>query len=549
MKMLNEIYNEGLNAFTQGDYALADFLWNTSLAFHCASDEESDLIFDTSLKKLEAGTQNVHLYNILSGFTLDFDFEYDYQDIFLWSARAVEIDPLNFFAQRFAGSASYWLGNTENALKYYQQANALHYSPDLAFRIFNIQRQANKRPFTEFSIDFNGDNGIGYYSCGVEIGQSALNAFTQNEKSHLENLSMACYEKAYQLFSDYLEEGKGSIANADGHHFAMCCNNLADIYNKTGKHKNALDILLMAKKYDSFYTLYFNLQQTYDYLGNEIKKAELTEYIVHNFQLDTVHYFYQMHEIVKYYLKTSQYDKAREYGEEAMKEYLNLDIAEQQDPAIMQNYTLIFSNKALADSFLGENPCINEIVIDNALCETPDSVPFILSRAFAFVSEGNHKKALDCYEQAIAFARKQDKNNLPQALTKRGYFYLYNADDARKALLDFIEVEQLNPKDFYCFYYQANCYYLLKNETKTLERIEKAALLIDSIVKQDTLSMSQLYMMQGDTWYDLRKFQNAASSYQQSLCYMENTGVRENMELAEAELNKGKNSFWTKFKL
>jgi hypothetical protein len=49
--------------------------------------------------------------------------------------------------------------------------------------------------------------------------------------------------------------------------------------------------------------------------------------------------------------------------------------------------------------------------------------------------------------------------------------------------------------------------------------------------------MSQLYMMQGDSFFDIDKFSDAVFAYEKSLQYDFIQGVKDNYELAKNELN------------
>jgi tetratricopeptide (TPR) repeat protein len=540
-------FNQGLAAFENKDFKTAFEIWYDFVSASSLNADQANKIHQVCTTVIGTHPTNEWNYIMLCFLYLDYsdNFIEDREEALLqvvsWGKKAIEINENNHYSQRFTGSALYWLDDYEAALKYYKKSNALLPQIDLQVRIFDIESTIdNDLDVTLLQFDFSGEDAGEFYRAGVSLTELIESYDEEQEKNHLKTLKLKCYERSYQLFYDYLTHQKGNPINNQGHTFAMCCNNLSMMYNEQKRHNEAVTVLTEGLKYSEFQHIWHNLMYSYSCLDEKTKREEVALQLLKDYQLDTLLFFECLFYAVAHYLKKDDSQTAIEYADIALNEYLELSPEEQANENVLHYYSGIYSNKVIAQSNLGilDPTTIDPTAADTALNETPDDPYKIIDRGGLFRDANEFDKALDCFNQAIHFAIQQnDEIAMVAGYRKRGHLNLLCRNDVINALQDYENIERMGKSNFDDYYNQASCHYTLKQPEAALEKVDKAIALMRPEDKDRNAILASLYMMQGDSLYDIENYKEAIPAYELSLHYEFNQGVQDNYELAKVELN------------
>jgi tetratricopeptide (TPR) repeat protein len=545
---------KAFEAFENKNYSAAGQLWLEHIDL---SSGEVDLekILSACKKAEQDGINNEWLYATISLVYLDaedifMDKKNTLMEAITYAKKAIALQPLMHQALRFAGSACYWLGDYVNAKKYFEQSIKIFPDVILLQRIIYCATETGQPIGTiNLTIDFENTNAAYFYEQGVGANGLSKSNISEINNEEAATLARSCYERCFGLYTAQLNP---PVANAEQeispdkhqHNLAMCCNNLAVIYNDLKKHNEALSVLNVGKQFSNFLALWQNIKHTYYCLNNVEAEALTAIHIIENFETEDELWYHCMCRICYYNMMNSDFEDALDTANEAIEEYQNLSPESQGNPTITNCYAELYNNKITAEKALGilVEADIDDTIIDAALLESPDNIALIITRGVLLMQQGDFDKSLNCFNQAVQFATENnEENKLRDALMKRGFLKLYYLNKATDALLDFDKIEKMGKADFYIYYYQMNCHYIKKMHPQSMMAYKKASDCITEMVENDAVSMAQLYMMQGDTLFDLNKLNDAVIAYEKSLQYQFIDGVENNMKLAKSALNMQQN--------
>jgi tetratricopeptide (TPR) repeat protein len=543
------MFTKAFEAFQNKNYATAGKLWIDNIG-QSTSDKDLEKILNTCKKAESDGIQNEWVFATIAAVYLEagdyfFEREETLLEAITYANKAIALQPAMHQAQRYAGSACYWLGDYTNAKKYYEQSIKILPDVLLLHRIIECTiKLGEPLPDTKITLDFDGTSAKYYYEQGVGATELSQKNIPNINKDQIIALARNCYERCYDLYSVQLTP---LVANAEGeihpdnhqHNLAMCCHNLALIYNDLKMHHEALRVLNVGKQFSSFEYLWSNIRNTYQFLNNLEEEVNASVFLLENFEVSDETYFYSMYRICHYNLINNEYQDALDTANEAIEEFQELSPQSQANTAILNVYAEMYNSKIAAEKALGifKESEVDESPINAALMETPNDVDLIIKRGMLFMQQSEFDKALNCYNQAIQFGTdNKDDGNVSNALLKRGYLNLYYLQKTTDALLDFNKIEKMGFAEFYTYYYQMNCHYINKMLPQIMVAYNKAAKCITAVEENDKGAMSQLYMMLGDTSFDLNKFEEAVVAYEKSLSYEYIEGVANNLEAAKTEV-------------
>lgn len=553
------LHQKAWEALNAGNYALAAKNW---LDGYALPDNRAELkkIF-RHITAINEQTPHPDLYAILGLIALDHNEIFDpnretaLTKCLDWSIAGAEIDPEHYHCNRNAGSALYWLNDRKGALKYYEISNRLRPSPVLQIRIFNIRQRNPEQPdFSELKISAETDSGMEAYNAGVEINRIlGLNAdMPETEKQRLTQLKTKCYERSYQLYKNAIG-GNGDVLNHDPHRFAMCCNNLAREMTIRGDYYEAIAIATEGITQSRFMFILLNRMDSYSH-------AQMPEKAIADAQVLLQEYAHEMEFITLIgvvdclafsYLDLKKYEEALYWADEGLKLYYETDPADTilQHEDITRCVTNFFIFKAKASAALGVQTDTAEDAMeaDGLLESMPDNPSLMISRADAFMKEGNWQKALDCYDQAVHFGLEQNRERSVQvAFYNRGYIMEVHLKNSAAAMESFEQSMHYGNRDFWCFYWAVHtAYHLLENE-KTVNYGTWALSVMPGQEGVTDDVAAEIYEHIGSAQLDLGNYDEAVKNLGQSLQLNELPHTRTNLNTARSHINK-KGGFFRSF--
>ncbi|MDQ1162390.1 tetratricopeptide (TPR) repeat protein [Chryseobacterium sp. SORGH_AS 447] len=553
------LHQKAWEALNAGNYALAAKNWVYGYALPDSRTELKKMFRQITAINEEA--PHPDLYAILGLIALDYNeiFEPNRENALAkcldWSIAGAEIDPKHYHCNRNAGSALYWLNDWKGALGYYEISNQIRNSPVLQIRIFNIRHiNLDHQDFSEFKISTETDSGMEAYNAGVEINR-ILDQFPQMadmEKQHLIQLKTQLYERSYLLYKNAIE-GNGDELNHDPHTFAMCCNNLARELSIRGDYGGAIAIATEGIMQSRFMFILLNRMDSYSH-------AQMPEKAIADAQVLLEEYSHQMDFITLIsvidclafsYSDLKRYEEALYWADEGLKHYYEIDPADTilQHEDVTRCVTNFFIFKAKASVALGlETDTTNDAVEADYLLESmPDNPSLMISRADAFMKEGNWQKALDCYNQAIHFGVEQNKHRSVQvAFYNQGYILEVHLKNSTAALESFEQSMHYGNRDFWCFYWAVHtAYHLLENE-KTVNYGTWALSVMPGQGGVTDDITAEIYEHIGSAQLDLGNYDEAVKYLEQSLQLNDLPHTRTNLNKARSHINK-KGGFFRNF--
>lgn len=548
---------KAMQAFEAKDFKTAADIWING---YCLPEEKKQLekIYMQCKNYLAAGEESADLYALLGFIYLDYSsyFTDDGEDAFMqvisWSKSGIALDPENYLCYRHAGSALYWLNDEENAKKYYEKALQFSQSPTLVIRLFKIEHEENENRtanFTKLVFRWDGTSAMEYYNAGVELN-GIINDFygiTDDDLTYLSNLKRQSYEKAYQLYEDTLVNETGNPLNADGHTFAMCCNNLAVEYIATEEYEKIIMYCSVGMKFSYFLYIIQNRLFAYNALGKLKEAHDDALQIIHDFndQIGLDLYFHLVVCICKY-LEIQAPEEVLKWANVALESYHSLpdDAHEKTDTGIIANYGRLLALKSNAQQKSGiiETAKSDEEAIDKALMDTPTDPLLIINRALVFNNEGNYEKEIACYDAAIHYATLEKNNRLLKtAFFNKAHTLIVHYQDYNQALHLYLQIEQLGLGDFWTYYWMAYCCYCLQHNQDCIEYIDKTFLKLPGQPNVTTDIVAQLHQYKGTSLMELKQYKEAIESYKVSLQYEDNKVVRKNIAALEEKISGGGN--------
>lgn len=524
---------KALQAFNNGHFKEAANIWING---HCLPDDTAALriIYNNCQDKADAD-----VYALLGFIFLDYshvftnDRETALLQVVSWSKQGLALDPRHHLCARHAGSALYWLGDHEGAKKYYELAVDIAPSATLQIRLFNISGSTD---YTQLQFDMNGIAAMDYYNAGVEVNRitRGMQDPTHPDYQYLSALKFRLYQKAYNLYEECLVKKSGNPLNNDGHTFAMCCNNLSIELMAQEDYAGALQCLNTGMQFSYFRELLENRLYAYEVSGQTLPAFEDAMKMFEDFEDDisSTLYFHLVQVICKYYKQTDNITELADWASTALEEFMDLEPAEQSDNEILRYYSNIMMYKAEAEMKAGIYDGTQYVEAqDQTLLNNPSDPTLIINRAMLFDNEGNHEKALECYDQAIHKATIQ---NLPQSLRvayyNKGYLLLTKLGDPANALTHFAEIESIGLADFWSYYWCAHCCYDLQENEACLIFADRALALLEQTPDVHAEIIAILYGYKGTSFFDLEDFDAALANYRKSLEYADNAMVRGNIE-------------------
>ncbi len=553
------LHQKAWEALNAGNYALAAKNW---LDGYALPDSRAELkkIF-RRIMALNEETPHPDLYAILGLIALDHNEIFDpnrenaLKKCLDWSITGVEMDPKHYHCNRNAGSALYWLNDRKGALKYYEISNRLRPSPVLQIRIFNIRQRNPEHPdFSEVKISADTNSGMEAYNAGVEINRilDQNPDMPEPEKQRLTQLKTKCYERSYQLYKNAIE-GNGDELNHDPHTFAMCCNNLARELTIRGDYDEAIAIATEGIAQSRFMFILLNRMDSYSH-------AQMPEKAIADAQVLLQEYAHEMDFITLIgvidclafsYSDLKEYEEALYWADEGLKLYYETDPADTilQYEDVTRCVTNFFIFKAKASAALGvETDTTDDAVEADGLLESmPDNPSLMISRADAFMKEGNWQKALDCYDQAIHFGLEQNRERSVQvAFYNRGYILEVHLKNSAAAMESFEQSMHYGNRDFWCFYWAVHtAYHLLQNE-KTVNYGTWALSVMPGQEGVTDDVAAEIYEHIGSAQLDLGNYEEAVKNLGQSLQLNELPHTRANLNTVRSHISK-KGGFFRSF--
>lgn len=465
-----------------------------------------------------------------------------------WSINGAKIDPKHYHCNRNAGSALYWLNDWKGALGYYEISNQLCPSPVLQIRIFNIQHRNQEHPdFSELKISAETDSGMEAYNAGVEINRILDQSpdMPETEKQRLTQLKIKLYEHSYQLYKNGITGGNEDQLNYDPHTFAMCCNNLARELISRGAYDEAIAIATEGIEQSRFMFILLNRMDSYSHAQMPEKAISDAKVLLEEYahEMDFITLISVIDCLAFSYSDLKQHEKALYWADEGLKLYYEIDPADTilQHENVNRCVTNFFIFKAKASAVLGVEPdtAHDSLEADYLLENMPDNPSLMISRADAFVKEGNWEKALDCYNQAIHFGIEQNKERSVQvAFYNKGYILEAHLKNNVAALESFEQSMHYGNRDFWCFYWAVHAaYHLLENEkTVNYGTWALSVMLSQEGVTDDVAA--EIYEHIGSAQLDLGNYDEAVNNLEQSLQLNPLPHTRTNLNMARSHINK-----------
>jgi tetratricopeptide (TPR) repeat protein len=375
--------------------------------------------------------------------TFELDRESALMQCLEWSMRGIDINPQHYHCNRNAGSALYWLNDMKGALKYYEKSNELRSSPVLQIRMFNIRNGNNEFPnFAELTVSLDTDSAMEAYNAGVEINWILERnpGMLETQYERLTLLKRQLYERAYHLYRNTLILGNGDRFNHDPHTFAMCCNNLARELNFEGAYQEA--IAVASEGIGQSALMFILLNRINSYLHAHMPEKAIGDAMTlledYGDEMDVITIISVIDSLFMSYMEIKQYKEALNWADKGLEIYHQLDPTDpiMQDETIIRCVTNFFINKSKSSAELGlaVDTVDYSQEADILLEEMPDNPSLMISRADAFMKEGEWQKAMEFYDQAVHFGlQKEQERSVQVALYNRGYIqevYLKNNEAA-----------------------------------------------------------------------------------------------------------------------
>lgn len=554
MMIKKQLQREAQDALQQGNYALAARNWVDG---HCLPEDEGALaaLFNR-VNDLNEAFPDPDLCAILGLIALDFNsvFTADREDALIqcvyWSKTGLQVNPDHYLCSRHAGSALYWLGDYEAALKYYEKAAQIKVSPVLEIRIFNIlNRQVELPDFSKLQIDMHTNSAMEAYNAGVELSYilESDRISSSNESERLLQLKIDLYERSYSLYRAAIFDGNGDVINCDARTFSMCCHNLAlelkDIDRSIAITTEGIESYPVMDMLQNRMTLY----QDAGYYDLLIKEGErILDAYVDDMDLET--YFCTLDSLCMAHLELKQYQAALEYvtlGLEVIKDVNDVEgIWESED--IVRCYTNFYIHKAQAEAALGIVTTVEEAAetAEQILAEMPDNHSVLISRANIFIEEGYFGQAMECYQYALKLGLEREESRTVQvAFYNMGYLQTVHLGNHQAAILSFEQSMEADNTDFWCYYWVLHCAYHLEDNHKT---IQYAKLAIEALEKQEGVAESiiaEIYEHMGVAQIDLEQYDKAVVTLELALSYQATELIRENLKIAKAHVNSSEGFF------
>ncbi|MEA9585926.1 tetratricopeptide repeat protein [Xanthomonas sp. WHRI 10064A] len=538
---MDALIRAGQEALHRGDYAQLCRLWSGSTVFNHMEEEVISAVFQQCHAAAERGEGAEWPLLMQCSIYLDCSDQFDanretaLRTTWEWAQKAIRLAPGNALAHRLAGSACYWMDERPGAIAAYRQSDTLQPQVDLQVRLFEMASRPAGVSFRELPLDLRDEDASNYYRAGVTLGKWLANSDDAADAAYIAALQVALYERCIALYVLCLVHREGNPFNADGHTFAMCCNNLGQLYNAQGRHEEALKLLQQGLEYSEFQYLRQNLRDTYRHLGMVKEAADSSLTLMQHYDLDPALFFDCAQTACSYLNRIGQSEDVLQIIDAADETYQSLPEDMQQE--CLAIYAKLSVHRAPAASLLGGTPpsAMNEDLLQKALKDSPEDLELHLAYCSLLVNRQAYPEALASYGTLVhQAAAAQDAKVFRNALSARGYLQLYHLNDPLQALQDYNAIEHSGHLDFYTCYYQANCHYVLKDVQATLAAGRRALEQItDAITRDDPQSVAQLHMMLANSHFDAGDFGAAVLAYEASLALDDRADVRENYVLAQ----------------
>ncbi len=546
---MDALIQAGQEALARGDYAHLCRLWSGSTVFSHLEDEAIASVFQQCRAAAERGEDAEWPWLMQCSIYLDCSDQFianratALRSTWEWAQKAIDLAPGNALAHRLAGSACYWMGDHPRAIAAYRQSNTLQPQVDLQVRLFEMALRPDGSSFRELPLDLRDDEASNYYRAGVTLGKWLADIDDEADAAYIAAIQVALYERCSALYALCLVHHEGNPFNADGHTFAMCCNNLGQLYNAQGRHEEALKLIQQGLEHSEFQYLRQNLRDTYRHLGMAKEAADSSLTLLQHYDLEPALFFDCAQTACSYLNRIGQSEDVLQIIDAADETYQSLSEDMQQE--CLAIYAKLSVHRAPAASQLdGTSPsAMDEGLIEKALEDSPQDLELRLAHCSLLVNRQAYAEALASYGSLVHdAAAAQNARVFRNALGARGYLRLYHLNDPLQALQDYNAIEHGGHLDFYTCYYQANCHYVLKDVGATLAAGRRASERItDAITRDDPQSVAQLYMMLANSHFDAGDFPAAVRAYEASLVHDDRPDVRENYVLAQqlAQPKKG----------
>jgi tetratricopeptide (TPR) repeat protein len=164
----------------------------------------------------------------------------DTTEMLNFTKQFIKIYPHWYVGYHYAGAALYDAGSYEAALPYLEK------SLELGGNAFGLQR------FIESAYHVNGelpvikkwpdDHPAFYYNAGVNFGEFEEMMAGTLVAPELLKIRTEFYHISYEGFYDYFFNNKGKAGFAEGHIFAMCCNNYGIALSQAQEYEQAVKV-------------------------------------------------------------------------------------------------------------------------------------------------------------------------------------------------------------------------------------------------------------------------------------------------------------------
>lgn len=552
--MKENLHRQAWQAFTENDYALAAKYW---LEGYSLPDDETELrkIFHAVNGQNEASADS-DLCAILGMIALDYHpvFEPDHEQALTkcldWSILGLEKDPSHYQCSRNAGSALYWLNDTNGALKYYLRSESISPSPVVQIRIFTLRNGGNGQPdFSELDISDFTDSAMEAYNAAVEINHilEGFPGMPEAQNQRLAALKVKLYEHAYLLYRSALVNSDGNVLNGDPHTFAMCCNNLARELIAQGNYQRSIDVASEGMQYSKFLYIILNRMSGYSHAGMPEKaKADglwlLDEYAG---EMDVLTLTGVIDTLCFSCMELGQYEEALEWADEGLGIYHQTNPANpvKQHEEMTRCVTNFFIHRAKAAAALGRetDTATGSEEADHLLEAMPDNPSLMISRADSFVRERQWEKALECYGHAVRFGLDKGLNRSVQvALYNKGCIYEAQLQDSRTALDSFEQSIRHGNRDFWCLYWAMRSAYRLTEDEKTIRYGNWSLSLLPGQEGVADDIVAEIYEYLGNSQLDQGNYEEAVKNLEQSLNLNFSQTASNNLQTARSHAgNKG----------
>ncbi len=555
--MRRHIQQQAENAFLAGDYATAAKIWVQANGLPGDINVLKNIYSQVNIRIEDAAHPD--LFAILGIIALDYNEVFDtdresaLKSCVEWSKHGLEIDPNNYYCNRHAGSALYWLDDWNAAAAYYKKAAELSPSPVLQIRLFHIQNRNHSTPdFSTLLIDLETKMAMEAYNAGVEINYllDQYPAMLVHEAERLSALKQQCYEHAYRLFRGAVVQNNGDIINFDPHTFAMCCNNLARELRLQGEQARAIAICTEGIEQSSFLIILQNRMGAY-LDAEDLKNAfQDGEQLIERFgeEMDIISYLATIDTICYCHMELKSYTDALQWINLGLETYYELEATDPitHHSEVVRCFTNFFIHKSNAESALGVQPevAVASEETDRLLEQMPDNPSLLISRANTFIDEGNYAKALECYQYALHYAaEKGQERSVQVALYDMGYLYIAYLKDNEEACTNFEQSIASGNTDFWCYYWATHCTYHLSDNEKTLYYGNGA---LKALPQQENVTddiIAEIYEHMGTAFLDLQRYDDAITHLRQSLSFQDMPTTRANLKVAEATKQSSKGFF------